>query len=153
MPSFDKAPTFEGDTILTPAGQEAIKRWAEWAPATPVTEWLPSPYRRPDYARATITERIEPWATKYEAILSLLPGNHYADEEDDREPDPDFYRPTQRLRRLQRKRTRYHAKGFHEVPNPDYDAERAAEWEKRMRWSQTTYTIGQSYTPQFTEDE
>lgn len=100
----------------------------------------------PDYAKRTITERIEPWATNYDELQRELP----YDCPECGGPEKEFYRPTRKLHKLDRRLARLEAKGFREVPNPAYDEERAEAWKQRYR-PQPVFAekimVGQAYTP------
>jgi hypothetical protein len=124
------------------AKKTQFAKWVELAGERyPIADWFGSP----QYAQETITERVEPWATQYDEQSWELP----YDCPECGEPDAKFYTPTPLLVELQDRLEALRRRGFREVPNPDYDPERAAAyWAKqRDRYNQTQITVGQSYAP------
>jgi hypothetical protein len=108
------------------------------------TPILKSPFGPPLYARKTVTERIEPFATEYDALWKTHP-DYWACPDCGGQPDPKFYAPTLELLALDAALDELRAKGFLEIANPDYDAERAAEWKrKRAPLNQKKVTWGMS---------
>lgn len=98
----------------------------------------------PFCAIKTIKERVEPFATEYDSLTDQLPWLG-----DDGPPDPRFYRPTPRLRRIWKRLDELRPQAFRTVLNPEYTEECAEEWERNRRkpFNQTKIVIGQSYNP------
>ena len=123
--------------------KDIFRSWVEKAERHTYPD-LDVPWVRPQYARTLIDERIEPFATQHDKLVSQLPWFENGP------PDEEWYTPTPKLRRLWKKIDALYAKGFRKVPNPDYDAERAAAWEAkwvRRPYGATTIVVGQSYNP------
>jgi hypothetical protein len=109
------------------------------------TPFLANPFGPPKYARKTVTERVEPWATQYDELEREHP-DHFLCSECGGEVDPEFYEPTPKLLALDAQLDALKARGFREVPNPDYDPVRAEEWcARRSPLNQKKVTWGQSF--------
>jgi hypothetical protein len=106
------------------------------------------PWVRPRYAQTTIQQRIEPYATQYDDLARDLPWF------EDGEPDPEFYQPTPRLLALEAQLDDLRTQGFREVPNPDYDDDRARAWEAKWvrPYNAATIEVGQSSHPEDSHD-
>jgi hypothetical protein len=125
-----------------------IARWIEIGSKDyPVLDWLPRPFARPLCTRETIQEPVEPYYTSLQSLKSQLP---YECSECGGEPDPAFYQPTEKLLNLQKGIAALEPKAWREIPNPAYDPEKAAAWEKdrSVRFNQTRIEVGQSYNPE-----
>jgi hypothetical protein len=127
---------------LPPDKQALFAKWLDALETRdyPATRLL---WGRPLYAQETITERIEPFATQYDEVSDQLPWF------EDGPPDPEFYTPTKRLRRLWNKLDTLKPLAFRQIPNPDYDPIRAMEWKanRRKPFDQVKIQVGQSYNP------
>lgn len=134
---------------------DLLARWLapgnHYTPIT-ITEWL-RPYRIPRHVHATVSERVEPYWSRLQALEAEADRYFGAYEDEDGQvrrhdlpPDRAYWQPTDTAKAFLRRWKRRDAlaeKALRQVPNPDYDPERAAAY-----WAaRTTITTGQSYTP------
>lgn len=133
-------------SIPDKAKMDQFAAWVEKHPP-PQTPRLANLWAPPVYARETLTERVEPYYSQFHELEMAHPLS-WSDGHD-AEPDPEWYTPTPKLLALDAELSALRAKAFREVPNPDYDPERAAAWreQQRARFSQKTHYVGQAYTP------
>jgi hypothetical protein len=90
---------------------------------------LADPFGPPVYAREYLTETVQPWYDRYRALEREHPSRT---DDECPAPDPAWYTPTPRLRDLEDRLDALATHAFRQVPNPDYDPERAAAyWKQR----------------------
>jgi hypothetical protein len=141
----------DGDegSAMNEEAQGILKQWTDKfeTKEVPVTSLI---WGAPLYALKTLTERVEPYWSKYTDLYHTIGETLSTDENGDWElPSENYWKPTGPMRDMLRRLEAYRVQAWRVVPNPDYDPVRAAEWEgqRRKPFDQTKITIGQSYHP------
>lgn len=120
-----------------------IFRWVEKEVHTPLFDALFAP--PPIYTRKTIDEPIEPMYAVWQDLTNLIDAIRG-------DVDEDYWEPNDNYWALEKLREKVEPLAFREVPNPDYDDERAEAWHtahpRRRPYNNVTMYIGQSYNPE-----
>jgi hypothetical protein len=129
----------------------AAARWIETPTVTPRDglDWG-SFFGPPRYARETISQTVEPYFSEYRALSDEIGETLNADEDGCWDtPDAEWWTPSPAMQAKLGRLAELVGLAWTDVPNPDYDPERAAAWREQREagFNQVTYSTGQSYHP------
>ncbi len=123
--------------------RDVLAAWTEKEITTPFFDALFAP--PPGYTRKTINEPIEPMHGVWQDLTSLIDAIC-------KDVDEAYWESNDHYWALEALREKVEPLAFREIPNPEYDEERAEAWHKahpgRRPVFSKTITIGQSYNPE-----